>query len=95
MIVVTNPSQLAGDANADHGFGVSSWATGVKAPPEGLKNEGLLRILLAKPTVHAIIWNQTSDQLPHGFANAGLWDANGKAKNILNSAVKLRQAYLH
>lgn len=95
MVITTNPSQLAGDPQAEHGLGVSSWSTAAKSPGEGLKNEALLRLLLAKPTVHAIIWNQTSDQLPHGFANAGLWDARGKAKSILNSAAKLRQAYLH
>jgi hypothetical protein len=95
MVIITNPSQLAGDPQAEHGLGVSAWSTGAKSPAEGQKNEALLRLLLAKPTVHAIIWNQTSDQLPHGFANAGLWDARGKAKSILNSAAKLRQAYLH
>jgi hypothetical protein len=95
MIIVTNPSQLTSDPQAQHGLGVSSWKTGGEVPLEGLKSESLIRMLLAKPTVHAIIWNQTSDQLPHGFANAGLWDAQGKAKSLLNSAAKLRQAYLH
>ncbi len=100
MIIITAPSQLTGDARAEHGLGVSSWSIDINTPSsdvksEGLKSEGLIRMLLAKPTVHAIIWNQTSDQLPHGFANAGLWDSNGKAKSILNSAAKLRQAYLH
>ena len=95
MIVVTNPSQLSSDTVATPGAGVSSWSTGIEVPKEGLRNESLLRMLLAKPTVHAIIWNQTSDQLPHGFANAGLWDAQGKAKALLNNAATLRLRYLH
>ena len=95
MIIVTNPTQLANDPNAEHGAGVSSWQTAGVMPNEGLRNDSLLRMLLAKPTVHAITWNQTSDQLPHGFANAGLWDSQGKAKLLLNSAASLRQRYLH
>ncbi len=95
MIIVTNPSQFTSDPRAEQGLGVSSWMIGSKAPPDGLKSDSLIRMLLAKPTVHAIIWNQMSDQLPHGFANAGLWDSLGRAKSVLSGAAKLRQAYLH
>jgi hypothetical protein len=95
MLVVTHPSTLAPDANALPDRSVSQWTTGYGADAVGMKSESLLRMLVAKPTVHAVIWNQVSDQPSGGLANAGLWDAQGKAKSLLNAAAKLKQNYLH
>ena len=40
----------------------------------------VLPLLLARSTVQVILWNQLSDHLPHEFPNAGLFDAQQKAK---------------
>ncbi len=95
MIIASNPSQLSEDPAAKRNATVTSWNTGMAKPKESLKNDSLLRNLIAKPTVHAIIWNQASDQVPHEFPHAGLWDNQGKPKSFLNYAAQLRQRYLH
>ncbi len=95
MIVLTHPTSISHIATTDAVRSVSSWAPATNPPPAGLKADSLLRMLIAKPTVHAVIWDQLSDQSPGGFANAGMWDYQGKAKSLLTTAAKLKQNYLH
>ncbi len=90
MLVLTHPTSTASDPNAVADRNVSGWSTGLNSQPTGLKADSLLRMLIAKPTVHAVIWNQLSDQPRGGLANAGLWDSQGKAKSLLSTAAKLK-----
>lgn len=95
MIELTSPTQVDVDKAATQATNVATWSMNGSPPAVGLSCESILRMLLAKPTVHAIVWNQTSDQIPHRFPHGGLWDANGKAKPILTKAANLRATYLH
>ncbi|NQU20226.1 MAG: endo-1,4-beta-xylanase [Candidatus Nealsonbacteria bacterium] len=51
-------------------------------------------LLLAKPYVEAIFWNQLRDAEPHDFPHAGLFDADGNAKPALQTLASIRQTYL-
>jgi hypothetical protein len=53
-----------------------------------------LPLMLAKPFIQGIYWNQLRDSVPHDFSNAGLFDANEIAKPALRTLALLRQALL-
>jgi hypothetical protein len=53
-----------------------------------------LPLMLAKPFVQGIYWNQLGDSVPHDFSHGGLFDARGKAKPALRTLALLRQALL-
>ncbi|OHB83689.1 MAG: hypothetical protein A2V98_25235 [Planctomycetes bacterium RBG_16_64_12] len=51
-------------------------------------------LLLAKPFVHGILWNQLRDSEPHAFAHGGLFDLKRRPKPALRQLASLRQAHL-
>jgi hypothetical protein len=53
-----------------------------------------LPILLAKPFIHGVIWNQALDRATHDFPNAGLITADGTLSNTLRWLTKTRQDVL-
>ena len=53
-----------------------------------------LPMILAKPAVHGIIWNQLLDSQQHEFAHGGLFDAAGSPKSALATLAALRRAHL-
>lgn len=70
---------------------VSSWKTqaasqGIMAP------ETIVRLLLSKPSIHALIWN---NRWIEDSQARSLWDREGKAKPLLNSLAALRKVLLH
>ncbi len=91
MMIVTSPTALpTGEASNR----VTDWSTdtavsGVVFP------ESILKLLLSKPSVHAVLWNSMSDQIPKAAALSGLWDSQGKAKPLLAKMAQLRKNYLH
>ena len=48
-------------------------------------------LLLAKPCIQGIFWNQFEDAMPHDFPHAGLITANGHAKPALDTLARLRR----
>ena len=50
------------------------------------------RLILAKPGVQAVLWNQFEDGLPHEFPHAGLLHSQGQAKPALRTLAALRAA---
>ncbi len=54
----------------------------------------LVRLLLTKPVLHGIIWNQWSDADRHEFPHAGLLDAQGHPKPLLETLTEIRKKYL-
>lgn len=52
------------------------------------------RLLLAKHTVQAIIWNQTFDDIPHEFPHAGLFDGARKPRPALQALAQIKQELL-
>ena len=56
--------------------------------------EYMLPLLLTKPALHGIIWNQLSDVDPHEFPNSGLFDREDHAKPILPLLAAIREQLL-
>jgi len=54
-----------------------------------------LPLLLAKPGIQAVIWNQFDDGQPHEFPHGGLLTPEGQAKPALGTLAGLRAAHLH
>jgi hypothetical protein len=54
----------------------------------------LVRLLLTKPALHGIIWNQWSDVQAHEFPFAGLINADGRPKPLLTDLAGIRKALL-
>jgi hypothetical protein len=50
-----------------------------------------LPIMMAKPSIQGIYWNQLTDSAPHDFPHGGLFDARGHAKPALKTLTVLRQ----
>jgi hypothetical protein len=48
-------------------------------------------LILAKPMVQGIVWNQYRDAVPHEFPHAGLLDGRRQAKPALQTLASLRQ----
>jgi hypothetical protein len=53
-----------------------------------------LPVILAKPNVQGVFWNQLSDHQPHDFPHAGLFNERRKAKPALKTLASIRQAHL-
>ncbi len=51
-------------------------------------------LILAKPAVQGIIWNQLRDGVPHDFPHGGLLDERGQAKPALRTLALIRQTLL-
>ncbi|MCE5302951.1 MAG: hypothetical protein LLF97_07565 [Planctomycetaceae bacterium] len=51
-------------------------------------------LALAKPMVQGVVWNQLCDAHPHGFPNAGLFDARGRTKPVMRRLTAIRRKYL-
>jgi hypothetical protein len=56
--------------------------------------EQLLSLLLAKPFVQGVIWNQLTDAEPSQFAHGGIFDAQGQPKPVLAAMASLRKQHL-
>jgi len=53
-----------------------------------------LPLILAKPYVHGVLWNQLRDFEPHDFAHGGLFDLRRQPKPALRQIAALRRAHL-
>ena len=51
-------------------------------------------LLLAKPMVQGVLWNQLRDSDPHDFPHGGLFDDRRHAKLALRTLAAIRQTYL-
>ena len=56
--------------------------------------EQLLSLLMAKPFVQGVIWNQLTDAEPSQFAHGGIFDAQGLPKPVLAAMTTLRKQHL-
>ncbi len=78
-----------------------------KAQPQAILNENgctlegqqqwverFLPLMLAKPYIRGVLWNQLSDAEPHGFAHGGVLDAGDQPKPALSVLASLRRKYL-
>lgn len=56
--------------------------------------ERLLPILLAKQSVHSVIWNEVFDSLPHVHPSSGLFRADDMPKPALSALLNARREHL-
>lgn len=104
MAILSTPNSLQKDPRVNSRYGlVSHWkhpelplspasdkCAGM--PPNGLD---IIQLLLAKPNIHGIIWNQPSDAIAHAFPNSGLFGPDGQPRPILDAIGRLRQQHIH
>ena len=56
--------------------------------------ERVIPLILAKRSVHGVIWNQLSDGLPHDYPHGGLFTADNRPKPALGTLAALRKYHL-
>jgi hypothetical protein len=104
MVTVSSPTTATTSTSASR---IAQWSmpsskfTCDEEPTEADQNKGMLspemlvKLLLSKPSVHAVIWNSCSDG-SNRFANdSGLWDHHAEPKPILKSLAEIRKSNLH
>ncbi len=88
LVVLSCPDQVTEDSRAD------SRIRTVASQDMQSRIPRLVEILLAKPAVHGIIWNQLADANLHEFPHSGLFDSNFKPKPILTRLGEFRSEFL-
>jgi hypothetical protein len=102
LVMLTLPSSPAPDPRADQKIAL----LGAQAPDpkaaDSLTAEyqaewvrTILPVFLAKNCVQVLMWNQFRDDWPHEHPHAGLVDALGKPKPVLEALRELRAAYMN
>jgi hypothetical protein len=97
----TEPSQRNG-ASQGNGERVADWNAGFVPNNRNATSESvgfvppdaLIQLLLSKPCIHAVVWNQFSDQFPVDTPSSGLWDREGHAKPLIQQLAAIRQRNL-
>lgn len=98
LIYVSSPTQVAA---VGEGQRVSQWKSASQSAkdaaaqrPGVIPPDLLVQLLLSKPSVHAVLWNQFSDQYPGTAQSSGLWDAQGQPNELLQKLSQLRENFL-
>lgn len=96
LVFVTAPSDVIRDPRA-----VEPSEPCPRLGPEGASPEWqrgfadrFATLLLARPAVHSVVWNQGRDEFPHDFAHGGLFDSAGTRKPAIETLANLRQRFL-
>lgn len=90
MLHINCPSSDEPDAQARWSAPPTGWTPHVQR--EWV--EEYASLLLAKPAVHGVFWNQLSDAGPHDAPHGGLFDAQQQPKPALDTLIRLRAAHL-
>ncbi|MBP85845.1 MAG: hypothetical protein CMJ64_03870 [Planctomycetaceae bacterium] len=92
VVFLSAPSERSETSNAQRAVGntENAWT------PEGQAElaDRLVPLILAKPYVQGIVWNQLADTEQHEFAHGGLLDAQSVAKPALQRLSLIRQQHL-
>lgn len=92
VVYISFPSNADANSKARHAVN----ASGVLPTPESQAafGEKLISLLLAKQFVQGIVWNELSDAMPREFAGAGVLDASGEPKPLLDTIINIRKQHL-
>jgi hypothetical protein len=96
IVYLTMPSSTENDPQAVGHAQVVHRHGGGRATPamdQGLASH-LIPLLLSKPALHAVVWNQLSDVEPHEFPYSGVLDHAGNAKPLLSVLADIRKRLL-
>ena len=87
LITLTLPSAVAADPLARSPAQPLPYAAGDETTAEHQRQwiERVVPMLLTKPAVQGIFWNQFADNVPHDFPHGGLIDAAGNPKPALEA----------
>jgi hypothetical protein len=97
ILQITVPSSADGDALASDDAGrplASAFPGPLTAAGQKELVDRMLPLLFAKRSIHAVVWNQVFDSLPHKFPSAGVFDAADRPKPALSSLIALRRDHL-
>jgi hypothetical protein len=86
-----NPSQIATQPNSEKDCNAQPNLASKPMPPSGLE---ILQLLLAKPNVDAILWNQCQDSSEFAIPNVGLFTKDLQPRSIVECMTRLRSQYL-
>lgn len=95
ILMLDSPSSDAPDPAAKHSARALTdiYAGGTTAEGQRRFAEFVYPLLLAKPTVQGIIWNQGLDVVPHEFPHGGVVDGTGRSKPLLDTLKGIRAQY--
>ena len=92
VIFLTLPSQSTRDPQAafpdEDVQGV--FADQVDSSTQAISSQQLIRVLLGKPSVQGIVWNQLHDAARHAFPHGGLFDSQGHRKPVFDALREIR-----
>lgn len=95
LVLLTYPGGEGDDPNARPLIRpTSDLPGGMSVDAQRTVVEQLVRILLAKKTVHGLIWNQLTDADPHEFPHGGLFDVNNSPKPLIGAIEAIRKSHL-
>ncbi len=95
MVMLTTASQAGPDPKAATNPSVElAGPTSETVDPQVRWAERVIPLLLARPAVQVVFWNQLTDAVPHEFPNGGLFDADGNSKPALGLMRQLRKSCL-
>jgi hypothetical protein len=96
LVSLVAPSSLDADSLTRSSAAPIQYVAGPSVSPSAQSTwaESYLPIMLAKPSVQGLVWNQFSDQQPHEFAHGGLFDAAGAAKPLVQEFRQLRAQFV-
>lgn len=86
-----NPAQFTAQVANDKECNAPTNLASKPMPPSGLE---ILQLLLAKPNVDAILWNQCLDSTDLTIPNAGLFTKELQPRSIVECMIRLRSQYL-
>ncbi len=94
VVYLTIPSGCEGGDPSSKFQTLPGFAGGAGPESQQELAEQLLSLLIAKPFVQGVIWNQLSDEAPCEFAHGGMFDGQGLAKPVLATIASLRKQHL-
>lgn len=96
LVHMTLPSAQTTDPQATSSARVIATEGEAPITPESQRRqmERLVRLLLAKPVVHGLVWSQLSDAWPHELPHGGLFDPQQRPKPALDALIAMRVQHL-
>ena len=91
-IAITVPSETNDDPLVQRQMELPSDSWGPKTQQAWAAR--YIPLILSKPYVHGIVWNQLRDAEPHEFPHGGLFDLQGRAKPVLDTLASIRRDHL-
>jgi hypothetical protein len=90
--LATRPSEIISADETGFLFGPAARAAAQTRQLE--LASAILRVAIAKPSVHAVVWEGWDDTAQHLIPHAGLWDASGP-RPLLEYFQRIRQEFLN